>query len=263
MIPTKMIKGNKRNKTKNIILCAVVALFLISVLSGVFARKVFLEAGLRVAQPVLILKNKTLNWLHYYGVIFDDKTKLQKENDLLKQQILKMETDKAFSGFLEEENNRLEEALQLVLKDRFLLAGVISRPGYGDYNSLIIDRGSSSGVREGAAVTFLGKVLLGHVIETASSVSKVKLVSHPENEINVFAGNVAATAIGRGGENMEIELPKSVDIGVGDYVTTVGTSPLFLGVVEEIIEDPINPFKKIVFRLPLNIQELRYVYIVR
>lgn len=196
--------------------------------------------------------------------VFKNKKELESENIFLKQKLSEFQTREKFSRFFEEENERLKELFLFSKKRELLISSILLRPGYGVFNSIVVDSGSNDGIENGMPVIAFDNIFLGHVFEVMPRVSKIKMVSFPEEETNVFVGNkISAIAVGLGGENMEIILPHDIDINKGDIITTLDTEPLFLGVVDEIMKDPSNPFQKIIFRLPVNIQELRYVFLVK
>jgi cell shape-determining protein MreC len=146
---------------------------------------------------------------------------------------------------------------------------IISRPPQSPYDILIIDAGSDNEVKAGMLVTAYGNVLLGYVAEVFPSTSKVKLISFSNEETNVLiesAGTgtstaISAIAVGRGGENLEIKLPSSIAINSGDQVKTMGNFPFIAGTIEKVEISLSDPFQKLFFRLPVNIQELKYVMI--
>lgn len=156
------------------------------------------------------------------------------------------------------------------------LVPIISRPPQSPYDILIIGAGSKNGIATGMMVMAQDNVLLGHVAEVFPLTSKIKLISFSGEETNVMiesqttydvgsttdiVSHISAIAIGRGGENLEIKLPSAIEIKSGDKVMTMGTFPLAVGVVEKVEIDLSDPFQKILFRLPINIQELKYVMI--
>lgn len=146
---------------------------------------------------------------------------------------------------------------------------IISRPPQSPYDILIIGAGSENGIKTGMTAMAQDNVLLGYVAEVFPSASKVKLISFPNEETNVLIESsgtgtstvVSAIAVGRGGENLEIKLPSSLAINSGDQVKTMGNFPLMAGTIEKVEMNLSDPFQKLLFRLPVNIQELKYVMI--
>lgn len=225
----------------------------------------FLKKGaLYISQPLIYLKNYTDETLFSFKTLLTNKEALKNENVFLKQKIMDLQVKEAFFDALLDENNELKKVLSYEPRASLQLAVVLMRPGFGAHNSLVLNVGSEDGVAEGTPVTAFGRLLLGHISEVTTNTSKVRMISYPGEETNVFVGNsISAIAVGLGGENMEIVLPHDADIKVGDYVTTLDHNPFYLGVVEETIKNMTDPFQKVIFRIPLNIQEIRNVYLVR
>jgi rod shape-determining protein MreC len=257
---------NRRVKKKYlaIILSGLAVLFLFFYFLGGFPPP-FVEKGFFfMSQPLVSLKSKVLDVFERNIVLFLSKKELQAENIFLKQRVSELEATGELSKFFEEENLEIKESFSYDKRRGLMISSILLRPGYGIYNSLIIDSGSDEGVENGMSAIAFGNVFLGYVFETTSSTGKVKLISFPGEETNVFVGNkISAIAVGLGGENLEIVLPHNVDVRKGDIITTLDTNPLYLGTVSEIKRDLADPFQRIIFRLPVNIQELRYVFLVK
>ncbi len=164
---------------------------------------------------------------------------------------------------IEKQNEELKTLLSRAGEEKYAVASVLSRPPQSPYDVLIIDAGSEQGIENGMQVTAYGDILLGYVSEVFAKTSKVKLISFSREETNVYIAdsNISAIAVGMGGENLEITLPRSIEIKSGDRITTLGMNPLAIGIAERVEIDPADPFQKILFRLPVNIQEMKYVMI--
>ncbi len=243
---------------------AFIALFLIIFLftgfPPAFATKILLD----VSNPFLSFKTKTVSFISGSLAGFKAKSALEKENGFLKEKLAQLETKESLSDSVFDENRNLKGVLLRDDKRQFILASIISRPGFGSYNYLTIDAGTKDGVKEGTVATAYGDVLMGYVSEAGYMTSQVKLISFPDKETNVYIQNsVSAIAVGLGGENAEIILPHDVDVKIGSSITTLDTHHLLLGFAEKIIKEPTDPFQKIIFRIPVNIQELRYLYLIK
>ncbi len=258
-------KDNRKKKVLIILLGVFFVFFLIITLFKSFPPNFITRSVLYVAQPLFSLKSNLTSFYYVNISMLKNKKELQTENNFLKDKIKEMEASVYLSEIILNENKELKILLSHDSDSReLMLAYVLAKPGYGVYNSLIINKGSNHGVEEGTMVVAFDNVLLGHVSEVLSNTSVVRLISHPGEENNVFIENsVSAIAIGQGGENLEINLPHDVDVEVGYKILTFGSESLFLGVVEKIIREPAGSLKKIIFRLPINIQELQRVYLLR
>jgi len=205
------------------------------------------------------------NWWNNSLSYFKRKDSLEKENDQLKEKINELESKNLFYQSTEKENEDLKASLfRADAKNKeYIVAAILKRQPEVPYDMAILDAGSESGVSIGMVVTAYGETLIGHIAEVFSTTSKVKLISFPQEETSVILGgsNTAISAKGKGGENLEISLPREVVVSLGELITTPGLNGLVVGVVEKIDSDPSNPFQKVVFRLPTNIRQLRNVMI--
>jgi len=86
-------------------------------------------------------------------------------------------------------------------------------------------------------------------------------VSYPGEETNLIMenGKISAIGLGLGGGNIEVKIPSSVKINSGDKINTEGTSHYLLGTADKIEADALNPFQKIIFRMPVNLNELQKI----
>lgn len=256
--------SHKKRKKRLILGGAFFALFLVVYLIDgfppAFLRKTFFLA----VDPIVLLQDKVGSFFGRTISYFKNKSFLDAENIFLKEKIMELETRLQFTEVTETRNRELEEVFSIKGERNFVLASITARPGYGFYNELFVDSGLDSGFKEGAPVTAFGKILIGHIFEVGSSWSRVRLISFPGKETNVFiADKMAAITMGAGSENMEISLPSSVEVSVGEIVMTLEKNPLIVGYIEKIILEEGDSLQKIIFRLPLNIQQLHHVYIIK
>jgi len=247
---------NKNFPKRNIFLGLILGLFLIFFIFNGSARNIIVKPLVAISRPFLKLNN-------WWKGNNDEISKLKQENAELKSKILILEP-------LEKENQELKTMFSHPRNPPaggYILGAIISRPPQSPYDVLIIDAGSDNGVKEGMTVTVFSDNLLGYVTDVFSKTSKVKLVSFPGEETNAIiesvsqGAKISALAIGRGGGEMEIKIPSSLEVHSGDRIMTLGTYPLMLGIVEKAEINLSDPFQKIYFRLPVNLQELKYVMI--
>lgn len=257
-------RQNKNKKIRNILILGVLfALFLVFLFAYAGAGRAASSSASAVFSPFLKTGNSISGWLDKKSSYFKKKQSLEEDNRSLKEKVRELESGILFCRVLEEENNKLKEAFSRKEEQNFTIAFVISRPPKSPYDILIIDAGSENGIQNGMEITAYGNILIGYVVEVSQKTSKVKLISFPKEEINamLMEANAPVIAKGQGGGNFEIDLPKAVDVKEGNKMMTSGINPLLIGIVEKIISNPSDPFQKILFRLPVNIQELNYVMV--
>lgn len=161
------------------------------------------------------------------------------------------------------ENEQLKSLLGRVSTSSGILAAVLQRPPTIAYDELIIDIGSDMNLSIGNIVYAAQNVPIGRIEEVNAHTSKVILFSSPGQSYSVFIGksNIAATAIGKGGGQYSAELPRSADISEGDFVSIPSIKGNLYGIIRSIIADPSATFETVLFSAPINIYQLRWVYV--
>jgi len=245
-----MLPPNKKFPKRNIFSGLILGLFLILFIFFAPARNIVVKFFVAVSHPLLILNKK------------DD------EVSVLKNRVAELESKILMLEPLEKENQELKALFSRPEEaKKYILGAIISRPPQSPYDVLIIDAGSDNGVKEGMTATAFSNILLGYTTDVFSKTSKMKLISFPGEETNALiesvstGAKISVTAVGRGGGDIEIKIPSSLEVHSGDRITTPGTYPLMLGIVERAEINLSDPFQKIFFRLPVNLQELNYVMI--
>ena len=259
--PNIKVKKQKRK----FLVGALFALILIVIIFPEFSFRIVNRPIFYAAKPLLKTKAAVLNWWNKTLTIWNDKKMLSEENKALRERIMELETKIALLEILEKENAMLKAVLSPEEKREFILASIISRPPTNPYDMLIIGVGSSSGVKEGMPVTAFGNVLLGYVIDVFEDTSKVKLISSFNEETNAIleSSGTPVIAVGKAGENFEIMLPRAVSVNIGEKIITLGKQPMLIGIVEKVERQTTDPFQKIFFRLPVNIQYLNQVFLLK
>ena len=81
----------------------------------------------------------------------------------------------------------------------------------------------------------------------------------------VFVGdnNISVNAEGAGGGNFTANLPRDIGVNKGDIVTIPDMSANVFAIIEEIENNPTDPFVKILFKNPVNMNEIKWVWIVK
>ena len=218
----------------------------------------------RVAQPVWKFGIGIGEKLAPVSSYFSSRRELYIENKELKGQLETMSARLADRSFLYHENITLKEHLGRHKKEpERIFSVVLAKPDMTPYDTLIIDVGKDNNILIGDLV-IVENVILGEVAETYQTSSKVRLYSSSGERVTVFIGDnaVTAEAHGLGGGNFEIELPRNVDVFVGDSIYIPKFHPQILGTVEHINSDPNDTFERILFRSPVSLFSLRFVDVI-
>jgi rod shape-determining protein MreC len=260
-----LINSNKKNKINRRVKVFILVFLLLGLTAYVFTKSPssFVSETVNViAKPFLVVGNYAKEWVSE----IKSERSVKEENKELKIKLNEANAKILSFDALKRENQELRSFLRKDSEqgeNSFLVASIVSKPPQSPYDILVLDVGSEKGIWVGMTVTAYGDVLLGYVVDVSKKTSKVKLISFPQEETNVLlsVSNTPAIAVGLGGENLEIILPRTIEIKSGESIVALGVESLLVGVVEKVEINVSNPLQKIFFRLPINLQELRYVSI--
>ena len=167
------------------------------------------------------------------------------------------------------ENESLKEILSRQPEDKkFILAAVLAKPGVSPYDTLLLDLGAKDGAIIGNLVFAEGDIPIGRLTSVTSDTAKAILFSStrertpvivPSSSIPAGESNLFLEIIGRGGGNFEMILPRDFTLVRGDRVVLPGLRSYAVAIVETILSDPRDSFKKALLRSPVNIQDLKFV----
>lgn len=258
-----MMKLRQNKKLRIRWLHIIFTIALIFVIFSRFFSNIISPAAMVVMSPVFKKAADIKEWQKKYSFLLKEKEDLNNENAALKEKNSELEARIFFYDILSRENQELKSILGRTEQKQYILAALIARPPQVPYDILIIDAGSEDGVQKEMEVKGSAGIFLGRIEDVFKKISKVKLISFPGNETNIyFEGlNIFATAVGTGNGNLEIKLPVSLPIKEYDKIISAGVFPLLLGSVEKIEKDESEGTQKIMFRLPVNLQEIRYLLI--
>ena len=166
-----------------------------------------------------------------------------KENKQLKLEITELRKEKLKTSYLETENKKLQEIVQLDKKSAFVTVGAkIMLDKNSPYlNSAIINKGSNSGIKLGMPVLSKG-YLAGRIVEVNFLSSRILLLNDLNSRIPVVISPNGDQAIlsGSGRKRPILEyLPENFEFQNNSTAYTSGKDGvLFSGIpVGEVIED--------------------------
>lgn len=261
MTMRKQYRQNKKRGFKKRTTLAVLLVFLLLVIFSGDAREIVAKSVSMVFYPFAKTEQIISKRWHNFAGILKSKKKMNLEIDRLAEENEALDVVALSANRLKEENIELKALFGREMEKNVVLASVIMRPPQSPYDMLVLDAGAKEGVRLGMKAVAHGEILIGYVAEVSEVSSKVKLLSFPEEEIGVILENagISVIAVGTGGGNMEIQIPGQIEVAIGESIITTGIFPYTAGIAEKIEADTNNPFKKIIFRLPININYLRSV----
>jgi len=185
------------------------------------------------------------------------------ENQELKRLLADYEARMESVRFVERENETLKNLFGRASTTDRIVVAVLKRPPLNPYDELIVDGGRDYGFSTTSLVFGAGGVPLGRVFEVMARTSKVRLFSSAGETNEVFIGseNIPARAIGRGGGQYEVELPRNIKVSVDDSAELAEISGPPFARVTKLMSDPASTFQTVLLSSPINIYNLRWVLI--
>jgi len=182
-----------------------------------------------------LLRQEVGGLIFFHGNLVQNQ-KLKAKLDFLRKQL----NDR---NELYQENSRLRSLLSLKasVPYKVIAAKVIARDPSNWSSTIIIDRGSSSGIKNGmVSVTFYG--LVGRVVETSATTSKIMLINDPNLSVSAIVQRSRQEGLvcgSLGGTLLMKYLPKDSDIKRSDTIVTSGLTNsypkgLAVGIVVDI-----------------------------
>jgi len=166
------------------------------------------------------------------GHYFVRQTDLLNQNKMLRQQRLEASKLLLRQGYLEDENRRLRELVDmrasLPVKGR--LAEIIYAARDPFVHRVFIDKGLQQGIKAGQVVVDEQGVM-GQVVRSFPLTAEVSLLTDKQQAIPVVVQRTGLRAIlsGTGSGTLEVQfLASSVDVQVGDYLVTSGLDGVYL-----------------------------------
>lgn len=246
----------------------VAVLFVIGILIAIriFSPSVLSGTMHFISAPFWKVKNSFAQSFVNSVQLLTSKKSLVAENNELRNKVQDAKFKLLETQLLKQENSFLKELFdrQVLDVDDTILGTVLVRPSVSMYDTFVIDVGSISGVRMGDNVLVSGDIFLGTIEEVHGRTSVVKLFSSPGEETAVSIGteNISASAVGIGGGNFTLKIPRGAGVEKGDIVTMPNISARIFAVVEEIKSDPSDPFITVLFKNPVNFNEIKWVQVV-
>ncbi len=162
------------------------------------------------------------------------------------------------------ENAELRAAFGRATQTRHLLAGIIARPPGTPYDTLLLDAGSDLGVVPGAPV-FAGTVQIGQIDTVYGGTARATLYSAPGQSyqalLTTAKGSVPISVEGQGAGSLQARVPAGTTANVGDTVVFPGVAGALMAKVSAVSAPEGESFKTLYLHMPVNLFDLRFVYI--
>lgn len=187
----------------------------------------------------------------------------QDNNEQVKISLLESEI-----AILRSENKSLRDLSKYTqnIKTVITTAAIIAKPSHSVFDQITIDRGSVHGVKTGDLVVVGDHVVLGVIKEVGENSAIINLYSKSTTTLSAFSIKdlgITVQGYGNGNGNFIFQIPVGVQVVDGDVVTLPEYPDRVVAVIKSVDSDPRNPFQKALARTPVNINEIKFVQVVR
>ena len=253
--------AKRRRLIKN---CIFLFVFLLLAALGIYS---FSNPALHfIGRPIWKTKNVVTNSIENVGYVVRTKSSVYKENENLLKENSDLKISMIDYKILKDENVSLKESLGRVEQGRdMVLSNILTKPNHSPYDTIIIDVGHNVGINVGNQVYSNVTVPVGEVSAVYNNTSLVTLYSNPgkSTEALIEGANTTIELIGRGGGNFEVTVPIDIAFDKGISVLLPGIKPEIVATMQDVISLPNDPMKKILLSSPVNVQDLKWVFVKR
>ena len=219
-----------------------------------------------IGRPIWKTKTLVVSKLENVGYVVRTKASVYIENENLLKENADLKTSMIDYQILKSENTSLKESLGRVPLERdMVLANILTKPNYSPYDTIIVDIGDSSGIAVGDVVYSDMIIPIGEVSVVYGNSSLITLYSNPgeTTEAMMDGTNTSVELTGRGGGNFEMTIPIDLPFIKGAIVYLPGFTSEVVAIMEDVISSPNDPVKKVLLSSPVNVQNLKWVFVKR
>ncbi len=193
---------------------------------------------------------------------FARNSKLASENEALKRELAQVRERAAAYGSISEENDTLRTMLHFAESAQGITAPVVSSYHASPYGTFMVSAGRNDAIARGDVVLSETGYVIGRVADVGDTHTLVKTAFQSGSTVDVVVGNAAVSAKGEGGGNARVDVPRGIDVRVGDTVIAPTFAGYPVGIVGKVEEVSTTAEQKVYIVLPVNLSLIRFVYIV-
>lgn len=179
----------------------------------------------------------------------------------------------ARQDLLLKENEELRQLLKFKVRQtaELVSAEVVGVTVEGAEQVIVINAGSSGGIKPNQPVTSGDGILVGKVFKVETDSATVRLINDNQSKVAAMVVNgTRSLGVIEGGYGISLRMdfiPRNEAIAVGDKIVTSGLEPgmpkgLFVGTVASIENEAFKPFQQTVLTPALNLSKLSTVSVL-
>lgn len=212
--------------------------------------------------PIITLFSKTIRATSSITTKADlirENNKLQLENNQLRSDSVDLELLKTDNTDLRTQMNYITNPSQ------YITGQIITRPHQDFFDAIMIDIGAESGITIGQQVAVGDSIIIGHVVSVFPYSARIDLYVGQSftSEVRLKKSGINLPAQGSGNGNISLRVPRDIVVTDGDIITLPQYPNRALGIIKSITFDPRDPYQTVIARSPVNINELKFVQVIK
>lgn len=223
--------------------------------------------------PIEKVLSSVSSSIHDFSSFIFSIGELKRDNERLSEENVRLAAENASLRFLRGENEALRKDSGLDARKKFDLIAteVIASGGEARRGAVVIDKGSTGGVKVGMPAIVGEGLLVGIVEEVYPASSVVSLVTNSETTIGGLTAENGAKGVVRGDRGLGILYEMVLQSDVlrdGDRVMTSGVggtipSGLYVGSATSVRDSDDRLFHEASILSPVDFNTLRFLFLIR
>lgn len=222
--------------------------------------------GRTILRGMSAVRQSTEEILAYTTNLATPKKILIAQIETLRDQEQQLQSQVAHLQLIEDENTSLRTLLDYPKSTHTMItARVIARPSQNLYDRIMIDRGTRDGVVIGDRIIAGENGVIATVDQVTETTAQGTLISGSfwKGDAVIARLGITVPVVGKGSGNFELHVPRDLDVRDGDVMTLPGSPEFIFGMIKSVTFDERDPYQTVLARTPVNVQELKFVRVVK
>jgi len=236
-----------------------------------FLRNAFYQLVLPLEKSIYQFSYQIKEWTE----VLTNLKKTKEEISRLKEENLQLQSQINQLREIAQENQFLRKQLNLSqsLEKKLVLAQVVGSQIENFNQVIFINKGKKAGIKKNQPVIIAGNILIGQIIESFDSFSKVLLINSPQSKINVMIQDKTSEPIQgilKGSSDFRLILdliPQGKKLKENQIIATSGLAGfyppnLLIGRIKKIISTEENVFQQAEIEPIADLNHLKLVFVL-
>lgn len=222
-----------------------------------------LRGYLRAAAPGFSEATRAVGGAVFENGYFSTRAALERELEAKDAEIAQYQEKAAAYDALKAQYDALAPMSRLAQSLPGVTAPIVSSLSASPYGTFLIGAGQGSGIAKGDMVLSSDGFVIGDIASIDPGTSLVSKLFAPGRATDVVIHGASVRLSGEGGSNGKANVPRGIPVADGDAAVAPGFGGRAVGIVLNVASSSASAYSTVLVALPVNLNELRFVYVVR